>query len=291
MTAHRTATLAALCLAAAALVGCKAAPRTLSESADDRADAGDYWTANGDARLPAPDQPRTVALSEVVVEFVTSKNQAGERRQAAFMPPHPVFLAASAAGMGRRNVVFADDAYQTIADHVAGALVAELRGHGLDPVAADAVRDAAAYAPLETLADDETRDIREINLASTDTGRIRAMRQVPALGAPIITSDDDAVGAAGAALLDELGVDAVLRVHLRVGVYLERASLEEGSRFTLTTPAGATTLDARHSLLSDARVLDESSDGSELVVSLDAYLQAIDATAPAFIALALDALD
>ncbi|MEZ6242265.1 MAG: hypothetical protein R3B57_04410 [Phycisphaerales bacterium] len=281
--------LALLCLAVM-LAGCKAAPRTLSESSEQRLDADAYWVSHSAARLPASDQPRSIALAEVVVEFVTSKNQAGGRQQAAFIPPHPIFLAASAAGVGRKNVEFPEDASRRIADHIADALVTVLRDHGLAPIANDLVVDADAYAALQPLAEGEPRDVREINLAATDTGRVREMRQLPALGTRIVTATNHDADTADAALLTELGVDAVLRATIRVGVYLERASLEEGSRITLTTPAGVTHLAARRSLLSDDPVLDESSDSTNLKIDPQAYLDAIDATAPAFLRMALDAL-
>ncbi len=289
MNARRPTVLAALLLTAAALVGCKAAPRTLAESSAQQLEASDFWTARGGATLPRDPAPRVV-LTEVLVEFVTSKNQAGERRQAAIMPPHPVLLAASAAGMGRRNVAFGDDEFQAIADRAADALLAELRARGIEPIMPDRAAGAAAFADLETLGPGEHNDVREINLAATDTGRVRSMLQVPVLGARVITADDPAIDAATAALLDELAADAAIRARIRVGVYLERASLEEGSSIILSTPTASTTANARHSLLSDDPVLDETSNGSELVVSPDAYLRAIDATAPAFIRMALDSL-
>ncbi len=82
-------TVIALCLVPLAMVGCKAAPRTLAEARSQDAEQGDMWSRRGGAALTGPGR---LALAEVSVEFVTSKFETGDTRQAAFIPPHPVFL-------------------------------------------------------------------------------------------------------------------------------------------------------------------------------------------------------
>lgn len=286
----RRTTLAvlALCLAPLTLTGCKAAPRTLAQARAGEGRDAAIWSKRGGASLR---EGGRLALAELSVEFVTSKNEMGESRQAAFIPPHPVFLAANAAGVGRRDVEFDDDAYARIVSRIESALTTELTSRGWSLIPPAQVASADAFTSFTALAPDEARDIRQINLAATDTGRVRTMRVYPAPGGRVISAPTGrAESDARSALLDELGVDALLRVVLRVGVYQGRASLEEGSRMLLTTPGSDATLEARRSLLSDMDVLGEDATDAQLVVSERAYLAAIDNTAPVFINAALDTL-
>eukprot|EP00913_Durusdinium_trenchii_P006413 g6025.t1 len=259
-----------------------------------RARSGDgagseLWTKQGAAALTGGDR---LALAEVSVEFVTSKNEMGESRQAAFIPPHPVFLAANAAGMGRKNVEFDDDAFGRVVSRISASLRSELQSRGWSPVQTSEILSAESYARFTALPIGEARDIRQINLAATDTGRVRTMRVVPTADGSVISGPAGSSEAdARRALLDELGADALLRVVIRVGVYQGKASFEEGSKILLTTPEGDATLTARHSLLSDLDVLGEDATDGQLIVSEDAYLTAVENTAPVFIRQAIDTLE
>lgn len=284
----RAAVLVALCLAPLTLIGCKAAPQTLAQSRSDNASSS-VWAKRGAASL---DRGGRLAIAEASVEFVTSKNEMGESRQAAFIPPHPVFLAANAAGVGRKNVEFDDDAFGRIVGRINNALESQLQSRGWTLVPRSEIASADAYARFTTLPVDEPREVRQINLAATDTGRVRMMRVFPAEGGSVISeSNGKSEANARRALLEELGADALIRVVVRVGVYQGKASFEEGSRILLTTGSGDATLSARRSLLSDQDVLAEEATNGTFVVSESAYLDAVESTAPVFIDMALDTLE
>lgn len=282
------ARLLALCLLPLLLLGCKAPPRTLAQTrATDRADS-DLWHARGNATLQSPGR---LALAEASVQFVTSKFETGDDRQAAFIPPHPVFLAASAAGVGRKDIEFDDDALDRIAAEINHALESELTARGWRLVPTPDILAADAYARFDTLPPDQVHDVRQVNLAATDTGRVRTMRVHPAGATGVITGPTGRREShARQALLQELGADALLRVIIRVGVYQGRASFEEGSRLLLTTPNAHADLTARHSLLSDRSVLTDEATNGDFIVSEQAYLDATRNTAPLFVSRALDAL-
>ncbi|MFI4898333.1 MAG: hypothetical protein ACIARR_10960 [Phycisphaerales bacterium JB059] len=270
------------------LLGCKAPPRTLAQTrATDQADS-DLWHARGDASLRSPGR---LALAETSVQFVTSKFETGDDRQAAFIPPHPVFLAASAAGVGRKDIAFDDNALDRIAAEINRALESELAARGWRLVHTPDILAADAYARFDTLPPHQVHHVRPVNHAAPHPRRVRPKRVHPAGAAGVITGPSGRREAqARQALLNELGADALLRVIIRVGVYQGRASFEEGSRLLLTTPNAQTDLTARHSLLSDRSVLtDEATDG-DFIVSEQAYLDATRNTAPLFLSRALDAL-
>jgi len=283
---RRNPLIVALCLIPVLLVGCKAAPRTLAQARDRSSSESNAWTKRGGASLPS--SGGKLVLAEASVEFVTSKFETGDTRQAAFVPPHPVFLAAGAAGIGRRDVEFNDSAFERIADRIGATLRSDLAARGwtlIDPAGAN------TFTQFEALDAGEARPVSELNFAATDTGRMRAMRVQPTGSARVITGPTGKrESAARHALLNELGADAVVRAIIRVGVYQGRASFEEGSRILLTTPAGDTVLSAGRSLLSDTEVLTEDATNGTLPISESSYLNAVEETAPLFIKSALDAL-
>ncbi len=287
----RSAAAIALCLVPLALLGCKAAPRTLAQTRQQEVRASEHWSKRGGASLAS--SGRRLVLAEASVEFVTSKFETGDTRQAAFIPPHPVFLAANAAGVGRRDVEFDGAAFEHIAGRIGGALERDLLSRGWRLVPNARVEIAESRARFKTLAPGEAREVKELNFAAADTGRVRTMRVLPASAdARVITGPSGARETrARRAMLEELGADALVRVIIRVGVYQGHASFEEGSRILLTTAAGEAELSARRSLLSDRDVLTDKATNGRYTVSESAYLDAVEATAPIFIGMALDALE
>ncbi len=286
---RRSLAVIVLCLAPLALIGCKAAPSTLAQARAHDADPPQLWSKRGSAALSGPGR---LALAEISVEFVTSKFETGDKRQAAFIPPHPVFLAAGAAGVGRKDIEFDDAAFDQIAQRVGQSLRYELTSRGWDVIDPAQTTTASAFAGFDALEPGEARPVSELNFAATDTGRVRTMRVLPTEGGRVITGPTGKREEnARKTLLTELGADALLRAVIRVGVYNGRASFEEGSRLLLTTAKGASTLTAHRSLLSDTPVLDDNATNATLSVSQSSYLNAVGNSAPVFLRQAIDALE
>lgn len=281
MVISRLARLGLLGACAAAVGACNPAPRSLSDedlsSADAvRAAAPEYWRDRAPEFAAAGSR---VVLAEFAVEFVTQKYETGKERQAAFVPPHPVFLAAGAAGIGLKRVEFPEDAFPAIAAELERTFRAEATRLGLTLVdAPDMQRDPAG----------QPRVTQEINFGATDTGRVKELRLEPGPATPLLAeaASRDTRDAVRAALTDT-GADAAVRVHLRVGVYRGYASCEYGSRIEVYTPNDDGKLVSRATLLSAGEVLTDDASNGLLPVDQAAYASEIATIAPAYLRMAI----
>lgn len=224
MLAQRLVLTLIIALLGGTLTACNPAPR----SADAVQDPAELWSIRGTATLPKGD----VHLRSITVEVVTQSYQSGNERQAAFVIPHPVILAAGAAGVGLKRFEMADAEAARIASAAAEGVLDSLRDAGWNALPPpEAARPTPGFEPAG-----EPRREDRINLAATDTGRIREVVVVTP-DSPLLWSGSASTDAQ--ALVDE-GVAPAFALRLRVGIYQGFPSVEEGSRGFVVNNAGDT---------------------------------------------------
>lgn len=247
------------CAALAGLVGCNPAPR----SADAVQDPADLWSIRGPATLPRGD----VKLRTITVEVVTKSYQSGNERQAAFVIPHPVILAAGAAGVGLKTFEMTDREASDVASAAAYGVLDALGAAGwnaIEPSDADPL--VTGFEPAGPL---ERED--RINLAATDTGRIREVIVVSPV-APTVWSGEASTDTTG---LVEAGLVPALAVRLRVGIYQGYPSVEQGSRGLIVTQDGRTRTVSMDGSLIGTQLVATPASGGAFDVDADAMRAAI----------------
>ena len=241
------------------LGGCNPAPRT-AESVDQPAE---LWDARGVGRV-VPEG--SLDLRSLTVEVVTKNYQSGNERQAAFVVPHPVILAAGAAGVGLKTFEMTDAEAERVADAVADALL-------------ETLREAGWSAEIQTtpLADPEftnnTGAAREdrINLGATDTGRIREVVVIGTLGAPVWSGR--VPSEAGAIQFDTDRPAVAFRY--RVGIYQGYPTVEQGSEVLVVDRTGAARVLSMDSTLVGSTLVATPESGGTFDVDIDAMIGAV----------------
>ena len=176
-----------------------------------------------------------------------------------FTPPGYATAGLLVTGLDRKQVQFAPGFYQQCADALRSMLIKELSSQGIAVLDTSAVRASGAYAKFTTAGDDTTPLLQQLNLFSSDTGRIQEMVSYPASGLRIITGvqkSSDNLEQVEMELIKQLGADASMRARIRVGLYRGHASLEKDSTIWLTDKNKAGNLIALHTILSESQVID-----------------------------------
>lgn len=245
------------------LLGCHAAPMTYSaadlQSAKTRARVAHlYWTRNN---VPPEWEKRyrRVALVDFSVEFITAKIEVPGEEQPTFSPPAvaPAHVGLEFGGLFRKQFNYQPTLYRELADELCAMFIDELAARGLEVAAPEEVCGARAYQRLQTRQRDDGSILQELNLIGSDAGRVKQMVTHPASGYRIITGARQGdVERVELALLDELEADVALRVHVRVGVYRGRASVERGSVIWVLARDLVGNLTAEKSLLSDECIVE-----------------------------------
>jgi hypothetical protein len=248
--------------------GCYSDPKMLSQAhLDDpnvRAEkAGYYWERHGQRQLSTP-QGAKIAIASFSCEFVVAKMEGyfGGSGWAITPPPTSIiglaFQATEFTGLGRKQAVITPEFMQTETDHAYKEVVDLLQKQGAQVVPIDAVAAARAYKNYQTTELGATDWMQEMNwFVGSDTGRVKRMVTVP------VTNSRAIVGAVTGMSIEEvdrsvakeLGVDRVVRVRLRIGVYEGHASLNMGTRIYSASSSDNSQFFVRRSLLSDNVVL------------------------------------
>jgi len=282
------------------LFGCHTAPMSYSaadlQSPETRARAaGLYWQRNNVPTLRERGC-RRVAILDFSVEYVTGKIEVPGETQPTFSPPAlaPAHVGLEYGGLFRKQINFKEALYRQLADELYAMLVEELVQRGFEVLAPSEVSAAAAYQRLKTRAHDDGSVLQEFNLIGSDTGRIKRIVTYPASGLRIVTgAAEGEIEQVELALLNELPADVSLRVHIRVGVYQRRASLERGSIAWVLTRDVVGNLTADRSLLSDDAVATSQRflpiEGEAYAVDSERYLEAMRLLFPPYISMAFEA--
>lgn len=253
-------TLAALFLTA--VVGChppasKLSDAGLDEPAKVKSAAASYWE-------PQPNQPpvrgfRKVALVEFAVEYVTEKLESLADNQPGVVIHEfiPIGLATSLAGAGRIRVQLDEAMRKEFPDELHKHFLEQMQAEGFQMVPMESIRAAEAFKKLQLGKPGHVDLGHAFNVAGTDVGVPRLLVIEPATGYDVIlgTTDLRTVEQVEQDLVKELGVDAAVRVRVRVSVFRQFASLEKWSILRVTKADAFGYYFAERSLLSDEKVV------------------------------------
>ncbi|MGB0715318.1 MAG: hypothetical protein ACPGXK_05535 [Phycisphaerae bacterium] len=275
-----------LCLACIVTAGCHKAPKTLQESqllasADDTEVLDAYWK-----RKSPPDlcngNGRTIAIADFGVQFVTQKMKAlGIDQPVVGIPIGAVGVAIWALGFERNNVIFPDATFEELPDALYGEFVTNLEERGFTVIPPESIRGTSAYAQFETTEMRESGGEYQLNLAATDTGRVKIFKVLGPSELPLIVKATDGAKTNDVltSLGEELNADLVMRVFVRIGVYRGRATVEYDTRIEATTVETTGTLQAIKSVISEEEVIAENKweliVGETETVDGEAYYNAI----------------
>lgn len=207
--------------------------RVANPGALERMMVGEYWEASG---FPSDGQGvPSLAIASFRVEFVVERLTPPDKYQMSeFTTVWSGEEDAIAAQLYELQFARFRDRGRTVADH---AKVIAAPSYAKYPVRAGT--DMVQFdRPIEGKA-----------------GQIRRMRLRSGPGLKLIEGDPAAIAANDAALAKELGVDVVLHISLRVGVWGGRATIEEGCVLAANLPRGPAKLVSRRTLASHASVL------------------------------------
>lgn len=260
MHATRAAVLIVLLTPLAWLLGgCNPAPRS-AESVDRPAE---LWDARGTARVAAEG---TLDVRSLTVEVVTKNYQSGNERQAAFVVPHPVILAAGAAGVGLKTFEMSDADAERVASAVADGVLEALRSAGWSADIQTAMPEDREFSAS---AGPERED--RINLGATDTGRIREVVVTGTLGAPVWSGR----APTDAATLRTADDRPAVAFRYRVGIYQGYPTVEQGSEVLVVNREGAVRVLSMDSTLVGSTLVATPESGGTFVVDVDAMVRAI----------------
>jgi len=291
------------------LVGCHARPATYrgaEASADNPADwvAEDYWRRTG-LDILAGDRPVTIAVLEFNVEYVKHKMTSLLGDKQAKLDAREFSIIGGGltiVGIGRHEIRLDTGLKQQLPTELYGLLVKALADQGHRVVPVEAVSAAGGMSQLAGAAPGEGNMLMLLNIAGSDTGRVKQVEVYPAAGLKAIkgvTDKGESVEEVERQLLAELGADAGLRVQFRVGVYDAYASVESGSVIQLVLPASSdepsgSTFESIRSVVSATPVVDQTEfkllEGDVHTIDHDRYLAAIEQIVPPYVDLALVAM-
>lgn len=246
--------------------------RVVDQSQLERIRFGEYWDATG-----FPDEARAsgkIAIASFRIEFVTDRlTKPNEYEQTEFYTNY-----------GRTLEKLPDDMYAMLARR--------FREHGADVLPIHTVQSAPAYkkypewnGPKKILIDDP--------LPST-AGRIRQLKVHSAGHLTIVWGPEDEIAAVDAELREQLGVETIVHVVVRVGVWRGHATIEEGCQVTVRSEQHTGKLTSQRALASKSSVLVNrgyaaTTEGVYNVRS-DRYESAMEHVFPAYMGLAANRL-
>lgn len=296
--ASGAALLYALSAAALGLAGCRSAPTNLSANLEtDRqvyTQAEDFWRRDSLPPLQGYDgvDPQH-ALIEFAVEFVQEKIETPFRNQVFAVAPSIFGIGAETVGFGKKQVEFSLADRDRLAALAYRIFVDEMTRREFSLVPQRLVQDAPAMDRFVIADKDSSGVLLKINFLASDTGRTREVRIVPAPGFSIIADARDGnIDAVKRQVREQLGVERVIRVRLRLGVYRGFASFEAGSAIRFVGRDYDGILTAQRSLLSAEPVVEADFTllrGDVYRVDGDAYARAMRMTLPTFLGLAAEA--
>ncbi len=289
----------AVVFAALWLTGCRSAPTNLDAGLEtDRqvtTQAGDFWRRDSLPPLHGYDgvDPQH-AMIEFAVEFVQEKVETPFGNQVFAVPPSLFGIGAETIGFGKKQVEFSIADRDRLAALAYRIFVDEMTRRNFSLVPQRLVQDVPAMDRFVTAERGSSGLLLKINFLASDTGRTREVRIVPAPGFGVITNSRGGdVTAVERTVREQLGVERVIRVRLRLGVYRGYASFEAGSTMRVVGRDYEGVLTAQRSLLSADPVVEADFTllrGDVYRVDGDAFAQAMQKTLPTFIGLAAEAV-
>jgi hypothetical protein len=129
---------------------------------------------------------------------------------------------------------------------------------------------------------------------TTDTGVVLRAHTVAAPGLGVATRNRAALASAESEIKRETEADVVMAVKLRVGIYHQKAALEQNSSIRWMTADRSITLTAQKSLVSESTVTDDSRllpfAGRIELAHQEQFVRQLEAMLPAFVGLAFPSL-
>jgi len=263
---------------ALSLVGCSQGIREADDVrvADpglfERMVTGDYWEARG---FPEGGQGiSSVAIASFRVEFVVERLAAPDKYN-----------------MSEFEIVYSG-CEDRIVRELYGMQFARLRERGREVAPHERVIAAPSYAKYPVRTGSEV--VQFDRPIEGKAGRIRKLLLESAPGLVLVEGSQEAIAANDAALAAELGVEAVLHISLRIGVWNGRATIEEGCSVTVNTPKGPAKLESLRTLASHRSVLESrqytANISGQFNVNADRFSEALAEVFPPYIGLATEAL-
>lgn len=196
--------------------------------------ANAYWKRH-DVPLLRPYNYKSVAIAEFAVEFVTQKMEESKKL----------------------DVVYPQYLVNSLPDELYAAFVKELKDRGLTVTDTNDVFRSRPYMRFKVSRVLESVKMSNDAGAASDTGRIKQLAIYSISGLGVIEGAGGAdIESVEAELLEELNVDVILRIRIRVGVLDGHASMDRGSIIWVLSRHVAGNLIADRSLVSDIQVID-----------------------------------
>lgn len=242
----------------------------------DRAVFGSYWEPG---RLPDLGQVQRVAIAEFTIEFVTER----------------VLRISDAPETSKRVTDWGKSLKRQLPDRLYAKIVERMEARGKAVTPRDAVSRTPALGRYAVPTGAGMPVVRHNPPAASSTGKIIVTELRAAPGLPVLADPANAQAVEiDRALAAELGVDTIVRARYRVGVYHGRATVEDGSIVTITTPTESVTLRSKRTLASEFSVQQnygyQPNVNGEYRVSERVYLGAIDDLFVAYAGLAFEAM-
>ncbi|MBI5722746.1 MAG: hypothetical protein HZA50_02225 [Planctomycetes bacterium] len=198
--------------------GCEAIPASgpVSVSAvSPQRDAGLFWSSHSMGSI-CKTHGRRVAIAQFTVEFVTERIEPAKRGDPDLAARHFVTVAA--------------DFGEGLKMELPGMLCELMRQkEDIQFAPIHEVSAGKAYAKFKGLEMGQKIGVKRPEDSTSDCGRPLCLSVYTVDGLRIIDADQPDIEEIMMELLDELKVDAVLRVRLRVGVFAGRATIEDES--------------------------------------------------------------
>jgi hypothetical protein len=202
----------------------------------DRMVFGNYWKAH---HLPPVAQMKSMAIAEFNVEFVLER----------------ALHISDGRGIPKRVAVFDEDIKKKLPDYLYKKFVESLKNRGKTVTPVSTVTDAVNYGRYSLRAAEAESVTRHAPPIEGSAGNIRLTDLRSTRGLNVI-SGPDPISRVDQELAAELGVEGVLRVQFRVGIYQGRAMLEQGSVIHVSTPTTTGNVESQRGLASEFSVLE-----------------------------------
>jgi hypothetical protein len=241
---------------------------------------------------------RRVALTEFSVEFVDVQfqNPFGSPTviNSPSAPTLPVQPGADLSS-ARTNQTPTSTADQIqISQALRDVFARHLRENGLMIVPPPDVTASAGYANLKPRPSVSSSWAQFLKPVTTDTGVVLRTHTVAAPGLGVATCGSAALASAESEIKRETDADVVMAVKLRVGIYHQKAALEQNSSIRWTAADRSITLTAQKTLVSESKVTDASRfipfAGRIEPVHHEQFVRQLEEMLPAFIGLAFPSL-
>ena len=239
----------------------------------DRLVFGDYWEAKG---LPAKSQAKSkLAVGSFRVEFVEERiTRPDQYNRTQF------------------ETLFGDSK-DAIAESLYEMFLAGFDSRGATVIGRDQVTGASNFARYSRAGGAKAQTLFDTPI-NVNAGRIRRIDARSPQGFVSVDPKGSQTESIDAALAEELGVDAVLHVTIRVGVWRGRAIIEDGCAIQLYAQDRLMEIRSTRALASDFTVLENPDGGANVYgqyrVDSKRFRSALERLYPVYISLASEAL-